>query len=1115
MADLVLGIAKSLVEGTVTKAQLAIEESTDRAMADLVLGVAKSLAERTVTKVQLAIEESSKLRQSAQHDLVFIAGEFEMMHSFLSVTTEEHLRNNIVSTWLTQVCDLAYDVEDCIEFIHLDTKSDWWLRFIKCCNCMAPALPLDEASTDIEQLKARVHDVSQRNIRLISDVGPKPIKEMKQPGPATSGASSGMCSKTRDTDWMQQDLEELIKLITRKGSGLEVISVWATWGDFVSTSIIRKAFDDPNVWENFTCRAWVKLSHPFNLHNLIRSLLDQFYANFCEVQQEAIIETCLVQEFMQQVNNQTYLIFLEDVSTMVEWEAIRKYLPDRRNGSRIIVSTRQFEIASFCTGLPYYQRFSAESACIFFKEVDLVGMEEPMRELQQLLVEEAKDNQGLPLKQLKVISVVGAHGLGKTALAMEVYKSLDPERFSCRAWVDTSKYRDAKGVLMEIVRAVIGESTSQASSSAARHIKDLRTYLHKKERFLIVLDDIQPGIWETIRSAFPENDGNSRIIVVTSIYSVAMQCSYQTGHVYRMQALENDHSKALFRKILLDSHRKCEYNLDKVSECILKKCAGVPLSIVGTAQLLRVTSDEMTWNFNQGVSKEQIYLRSNPAIERMKQVITRSFHSLYDPFLQSCFLSLSMFPEGHVIKAKGLLRRWAAEGLATGVRLSDLEVANGYFQNLVDRNLIKPLEISNNGNVKTCQIHGIIFDFIVYNSIRQTNCSLIHNDKLLQSSQVTRRFSFHSISEESENVAKKIDLSRIRSLSIFNHVGGDGLVNIQKCKLVRVLDLENCQGLSRNFLDGICELLLLKYLSLRDTDVKDLPVKISKLQHLSTLDIRGTQVKSLRMEVLTLPQLANLFGRFQLPNQHASRKLQSFFEEKSKLQTLAGFALDDSPAFKLIMAHLPKLRKIKIWSGGTTNDYLNNILISSLQKHFSFNVNRHFQDRNALIIDFGRNESLDFMDDLDAPCTLGCVKLTGCMTKLPRFIGLVQGLRELCLSSSYLRCEVLSDLHNLRYLQYLKLDFQEFIGDSLSVTHPLLLRLCIVTRKLPQVRITAWDMPHITSLHLLCGDVEGLPSSSIQLLKSLIEIRLGDVSEETRKSWKDEAKRHKNRPMIN
>jgi hypothetical protein len=333
-------------------------------MADVVLGVAKSLVEGTITKAQAAIEESSKLQQSAQRDLVFIAGEFEMMQSFLSTTTEQQVTNNVVGTWVAQVLDLAYDVEDGIEFVvHLDNKSDWLPRLIP--SCMRQPLPLDEAVSIIEQLKVRVQDVNQRKERYkLDSSGPNPVMEVKQ---LTTTGSSDMLAEDRSTGRKQQDTDALTKLVTRRGSDRQVISVWELGGDFgeASKSSIRKAYDNEKNWG---CRAWIKLGNHFNLHEFRRSLIDQFCGNGVqERNQAAVTEDYLIQE---QVNNRRYLIVLEGLSTKEDWDAIVGFFPDKSNGSRIVVLTQRFQVARYCTGLPYIQNFWANnSVCVLFKEV--------------------------------------------------------------------------------------------------------------------------------------------------------------------------------------------------------------------------------------------------------------------------------------------------------------------------------------------------------------------------------------------------------------------------------------------------------------------------------------------------------------------------------------------------------------------------------------------------------------------------------------------------------------------------------------------------------------------------------------------------------------------------
>ncbi|VAI93781.1 unnamed protein product [Triticum turgidum subsp. durum] len=282
-----------------------------------------------------------------------------MMQSFLAMANAERIENKIVMTWVRQIRELAYDVEDCIEFVvHLDKKASWWFRLIP--SCIAPALPLDEAVHEIEQLKARVIDVSTRNTRycLISDTGSKPAlvqqNQWAVPGTAVPGtAALGMLIGGVGTRQKQGDLTQLI---TSHMTG--VISVLGTSGDLGVTSIIWKAYNDKGIRQKFSCRAWVKLMHPFNPHEFVRCMTDQFYANGREQKEGEIIGVDVLtrtsestthgehylNEFVQQVNTKRSLVVLD---------AISKFFLERRNGSCIIVSTQQPEVASLSVGHPF------------------------------------------------------------------------------------------------------------------------------------------------------------------------------------------------------------------------------------------------------------------------------------------------------------------------------------------------------------------------------------------------------------------------------------------------------------------------------------------------------------------------------------------------------------------------------------------------------------------------------------------------------------------------------------------------------------------------------------------------------------------------------------------
>jgi len=568
-------------------------------MADLVLGVAKLLVEGTLTRAQSVIDEETKLQDSARRNLVFITGEFQMMQSFLNATSKEHIKNNTVSTWVTQVRDLAYDVEDCIEFvIHLDTESTCLRRFfIPRCMAGGPQ-PLDEAVANIQQLKARVEDVSQRSARYNLA-----IVEMKQPAASTSSAATvavlGMLAEARDK---QRHLEVLTEFLSKKDSSLQVISVWARGRELETASIIRKAYDDPQICRRFQCRAWVKLMHPFNPREFIQSLLSQFYSLkekqagirgidvLNRIKATTAAKYHLVQDFARQLNNQTYLIVVDDLSTMVEWDTIRTYLPDRRNGSRIIVSTQHFEIASFCTGQghPYIQRLVDDhSPCVFFettsegngsratisekkeeilKRMDhfpLFGRDSQTDELQKYLMKAL-------FSRLGVMSVWGTNGVGKSASVRYLYfRRLhdDPQLFEKYGWVDVSHPFNIR----DFSRTLLWEFNSDSLETTADAMEECRKIM-TRHRCLVVIDGLHSKEeWDMIQDTLVSRP-TSVIIVITTEVSIALHCAGTEDYVFNIQCLEDDAAFDLLKKEVRYSEGTFQYSFNLLISCMHRSC---------------------------------------------------------------------------------------------------------------------------------------------------------------------------------------------------------------------------------------------------------------------------------------------------------------------------------------------------------------------------------------------------------------------------------------------------------------------------------------------------------------------------------------------------------------
>ncbi|CAN6356844.1 unnamed protein product [Urochloa humidicola] len=776
-----------------------------------------------------------------------------------------------------------------------------------------------------------------------------------------------------------------------------------------------------------------------------------------------------------------------------------------------------------------------------------VGMEKPMEEILSLLHEVEGEPQ-----QLRVISIVGFGGLGKTTLARAVYESPQAkEAFHCCAWV-SSATETSPETISKRIKAALRDILHQVAPKGSMDVDDnntealLKEYLRDK-RYLIVIDDVQMDEWKAVNSAFIDSSTSSRIILTTTIRSVANECSHGNGYVYQMDILGKEDSK----KIAFLGIRSPE--LEDGSAALLGKCDGLPLALVSVSDHLKSLSEptgEHCANLCRNLGSHLKEKHGHDNFSDLRRVLLDNYDSL-PGYALSCLLYLGIFPNNRPLKRKVVTRRWLAKGYARSDSLRDeQDIADENFNKLVDWNIIRPIDTRNNSQVKTCKTHGIMHEFVLHNSLSHRFIMALPRDhpRVGTDANNVRHLSVHA-GKLTECAASDEDLSRVRSLTVFGKAGG-AISYVRKCKLIRVLDLEECtDDLEEEEFEHICKLWHLKYLSLGDTVCK-LPRHIDGLHCLETLDLRRTKIKSVPAEAIQLPHLTHLFGnnlmvnKDDLKNVKKMSKLEKFLSaKKSNLQTLAGFVADDSKGFicskkedskgflQFIM-DMSKLRKVKIWCKPVANrdSYISD-LSQAIQKLTKVPIDKHNDCSLSLVFEeacenYPSSINLESCSE-GSKYDLRSLKLHGKLPLLPPFVTLLSGLTDLCISSATLTRGLLSALGNLSKLLYLKLIAD--VLEGFEIKHgafPSLRRLCFQVQHLDlapstteqgaRATIEQGALPNLVSLQLLCRDLvvalSGIDFKHFTYLKE-VTIDADEASAEAR-CWEHAAKKHPNRPTL-
>uniref|UniRef100_A0A0E0JHR3 AAA+ ATPase domain-containing protein n=1 Tax=Oryza punctata TaxID=4537 RepID=A0A0E0JHR3_ORYPU len=527
--------------------------------------------------------------------------------------------------------------------------------------------------------------------------------------------------------------------------------------------------------------------------------------------------------------------------------------------------------------------------------------------------------------RLRVVSVVGFGGVGKTTVANQVYAKIEGQ-FDCTAFVSVSRNPSTAKVLEDILFRVKGghrRRTYGSDESQRDIIDELRKYLEYR-RYLLVIDDIwSVEAWDIIKCAFVENGRGSRILVTTRNEHVAMACSsYFQHNVIRIEPLNDADSRKLFFQRVFGSEAACPEQLKRISEDILMKCKGIPLAITSVARLL-ASQDLLKDKWEKIYSSLGFELEKNPTMGWLRHVLDLGYNDL-SADLKTCMLYLAMFPEDFVVGRNDLIRRWIAEGFISKRHGCDSEeIAERYFNELVSRSMIHPVDLDDCGEVISCRVHGLMLDLLISRSIEHNFVAIIDDEQITKGPFDVRRLSIRLKNAERFKVLSNTDLSKARSLSFWGPVQCNALISNFHLLRVVQLDLYSSGSIYSECYDltVMCKLFQLRYLKVGGLNWK-MPKQIRALENLETLEIDGQVYSGFPKDFCELSSLSHLIVSVNV-------KLPAGIGKITTLHTLKVFDVDQScPENIKDLGRLSNLREIEIYYSDMPSDMAGNMLSS-------------------------------------------------------------------------------------------------------------------------------------------------------------------------------------------
>ncbi|KAL7176949.1 hypothetical protein ACSBR2_030309 [Camellia fascicularis] len=290
-----------------------------------------------------------ELLRGVRKEMVSIKAELERIHSFLKdAESRAETGDEGVKIWVKQVRQVAYRIQDVIDehiLLVLPKQPGLFGSLHKVTRTITKLKPRHEIASQIQDIKTTIREIQEGAVRY---------------GFSTS-TSSEHSSITKNNMWYDPRLaslfmgdEEVVgiespkyelisRLVDQNQSQRAVISM-VGMGGIGKTTLAKKVYDSQEVVAHFNCKAWITVSQSYKPEEL-KTMIEQLSGIY--VLPDEGIESLIV-KLRGYLSKKRYVIVFDDVWETDFWGSIRHALPKNSEGSRVIITTRSEQVATFC-----------------------------------------------------------------------------------------------------------------------------------------------------------------------------------------------------------------------------------------------------------------------------------------------------------------------------------------------------------------------------------------------------------------------------------------------------------------------------------------------------------------------------------------------------------------------------------------------------------------------------------------------------------------------------------------------------------------------------------------------------------------------------------------------